>query len=419
MLRNLKRAAIVGGIAIAGYGVYQGMNVRDKYKESPKLQAPSGKTSGFEKWKEEHIDDLISKTKTIVKELKERIAENERLAELEEKIEDLTSALADKLKKTKATVQQRIKQSTKQRDSDPAVVAAENGIMVDKWRQLNRLIWRHGDDHASETLPPPRKIKLLIIGDSLAVGVGCDDTTDSPVLPQVIARVLNKRLHADVEWHAAGVVGGTVAELRTLLPSIKDDFLSQSDDFELICVIICGLNDWKHFLERFGMGPDGFRKELGALVEELGMMGCQRVFVPALPSALMATDPSFSLRVWPLRHVAAFICHVWDLQKYNLAVEMRERGRERGGEQTSAGCNDRQSPSLQSSQSSPCQTTHDNKPGTASLAYIDVPNIDRHYATPGEGNVAPDGVHPSSQGYVWWGKWLGEEILKEMDDDQV
>lgn len=30
--------------------------------------------------------------------------------------------------------------------------------------------------------------------------------------------------------------------------------------------------------------------------------------------------------------------------------------------------------------------------------YIGSPDLDTHYATPGNGNVSSDGVHPSSQG---------------------
>lgn len=39
------------------------------------------------------------------------------------------------------------------------------------------------------------------------------------------------------------------------------------------------------------------------------------------------------------------------------------------------------------------------------------------YATPGKGNVCDDGVHPSSQGYEWWGRHICDSIIHTLNDD--
>jgi len=398
--QNAKRAAFAG-IGVAGYAVAQGMALRDRYRERPQLEAPRGPPSGFIKFKEEKIDVLISKTKDVVKDLKQKIGEIEQLTQLEEKIEDLSAVLQSRVDLIKSKV---MSKKNKAMEEEHEQAGRSSGLSaMDRWKQLNRLIWRHGETDVEEKEAPQaakaaRKIKLLVLGDSLVAGVGCNNTEESPVLPRVLARVLNKQLRADVEWHSAGIVGGTVTDLRGLLPALKEGgFLGlqqgqqgqgrsgEEEEAEVVCVIICGLNDFKHCLERFGRGPDGFRRELNALVEELGRLGVRRVFVPALPATLLETDPHFSLRVFPLRLVASFICSLWDLQKYNLAVEYGER-----------------------------MTASGVEPLALSLSFIENPAVDSYYSTPGEGNVSSDGIHPSTQGYKWWGRWLGERVASGM-----
>ena len=126
---------------------------------------------------------------------------------------------------------------------------------------------------------PNRKVKLIILGDSLVCGIGCDEdiststsSSSGPVLPQIVAKVLSIAMQADVEWSSTGIVGGTVADMRQqLLPIIKrelcDSTISSSSSSssssshrttlpssspessavkeEVLIVIICGLNDFK------------------------------------------------------------------------------------------------------------------------------------------------------------------------------
>jgi hypothetical protein len=102
----------------------------------------------------------------------------------------------------------------------------------------------------SDTSHTNKKFKLLVLGDSLVCGVGCDGPHSSPVLPHILARVLSFSLKADVEWHSAGIVGGTIGQIReNLLPIVRskllDSYSQDKENAELIVVVICGLNDWK------------------------------------------------------------------------------------------------------------------------------------------------------------------------------
>jgi len=53
------------------------------------------------------------------------------------------------------------------------------------------------------------------------------------------------------------------------------------------------------------------------------------------------------------------------------------------------------------------------------IQYIGVPDLSMSFATPGEGNVCPDGVHPSSQGYLWWAHHIAQAIIQQTQIESV
>ena len=189
-----------------------------------------------------------------------------------------------------------------------------------------------------------RKIKLLMLGDSLVAGVGNDDLSSSPVLPQMIAKVLSKKYKADVEWFSSGVVGGTVVDLRKkVLPKIQqtmhsDHFVSKetehgtvliekNEHIEYVVVIICGLNDWKDFFIHFptGLWPSKFRNQLTTLVNEIETTSSEigspcRIFLPNLPLVCIKGDPTYIMGVKPLTYFVDLFCYIWDSQKEYLST---------------------------------------------------------------------------------------------------
>lgn len=106
--------------------------------------------------------------------------------------------------------------------------------------------------------------------------------------------------------------------------------LAQNEEAELIVIIICGLNDWKHMLEHFpqyGFGPSTFRQELSSLIRDVQVLGTElkckscRIFLPTMPLTCIQDDPNFILGVRPLRYMVDWLFYMWDLQKQLVAEE--------------------------------------------------------------------------------------------------
>lgn len=80
---------------------------------------------------------------------------------------------------------------------------------------------RQGDSNeaGSPVRAASRRRNVLIIGDSLVVGIGCKDTM---VLPQRICRQISDLLQVDISWRAVGVNGGDVRTIhQEVLDSVK------------------------------------------------------------------------------------------------------------------------------------------------------------------------------------------------------
>lgn len=298
--------------------------------------------------------------------------------------------------------------------SNPLSVFREpDGIYERGLNRIKRLIKRTKpvDAEHDGSIPPVsilrRRIKLVILGDSLVFGVGCDQPQSIPILPQFLAKVISSALNADVDWISDGKVGGTVSSIRSaVLPAIRSKLLGnfhaeekereiilcqgeadalplQQKATELIVIVICGLNDWKETFESFpfGFGPVGFKDNLGKLVDEIKDIGQQiklpcKVFLPSLPLTCTLSDPQCSFRAAPLYQMFSTISWIWDQQKHALAFD-------------------------------------DPKESTA---FIGSPRVDSEYAVPGEGNISSDGIHPTNQGYRWWAMHLAEEICMSINN---
>jgi hypothetical protein len=172
--------------------VYQGLEIRKKYLSAAQLSPPDGPKNGIEKWKvkisiikDDFIDKYLNQERTFFK-------------------KGISNARKILLKKI-------------------------NDKEVEKLPNENDIICNHG---VTKVENRSKNIKLLVIGDSLVCGVGCDGANKSPVLPHAIAKVLSFALKADVEWRSLGVVGGTIIELRQqLLKDIKESML-QTENYK-------------------------------------------------------------------------------------------------------------------------------------------------------------------------------------------
>ena len=101
--------------------------------------------------------------------------------------------------------------------------------------------------------------RLIVIGDSLVLGIGCDE---APVISNSLARGLSRHSHRDVAWRSFGVDGG---DTRTVQASVIADVQRVVEGRTLgndpeerkfagtgggpvqidVCVILLGLNDFK------------------------------------------------------------------------------------------------------------------------------------------------------------------------------
>ena len=321
---RMKRLAIGAGVATFSVAVYQANQLRQIYKDSVKLYPPGGPNSGSEKWvtklnrlKEtlkDEKDDVLLKTRAMLREIKSKVSNS--------------------LEKTEKAA----------RNYHPDHIT---GKIKQSWREVTDKITSKKN---------PRKVKLVLLGDSLVCGVGCDsegeDNKSSPVLPKILAKILSIAMQADVEWCSLGIIGGTVADLRSvLLPEVKKQLSiscsselktetlsvphdrvqaakNDADDVEIIVVVICGLNDWKLLVEQFpyGPGPASYRHELDMLIKDIKVIGNEltskcKVFLPAMPLVCGKGDPNYHLGIAPLTYFVNFVCYVWDQQKRSVALD--------------------------------------------------------------------------------------------------
>ena len=266
------------GVATTVAATCQGIWYRHKYESSAGIPLPSGPMAGIERW--------LGKVRSAGIELQDQWSE-------------LSQSDVNLIGKLKSFI--------------------EKNKNFDALRNKN-------------SATPRKKVKLLILGDSLVRGVGCDDAQgSSPVLPCVLAKVLSLAFQVDVQWRAEGLIGGTVASMRTkFLPIVQEEMLiPESESTEFIVILICGLNDWKTLLTEFpwGRGPNMFRAELSSLISEIkslaGSRPC-RVILPALPIICGQTDPNCILQHRPLKFFVDIICWTWDLQKKHIAEDSSE-----------------------------------------------------------------------------------------------
>lgn len=308
---TVKRVILVSISVPVGMAAYQGYQLRQNYNRTLRWKLPTA-NSGIEKWKnkitnlkdgireritqaqQEAMDDdeqgIFEKIKYLLKDIRSKV-----ISRID--FENNNDESASKLNKIKSWMQNILKKKSSVKvDSNtesPNVLAKEKNVVISGAREI--VSSSSSSSSSLSTLSTPstssqqKKIKLLILGDSLVAGVGCTNT-EAPTLVKTIARTLSATLGVDIEWKSAGVIGGTVSDIRSqLLPSLKSEFLNvceeDKQDTEIIAVVICGLNDWKRMLERFpfGAGPAQFRQELKELLHELqsGVDVPCRVFLPA------------------------------------------------------------------------------------------------------------------------------------------
>lgn len=183
-------------------------------------------------------------------------------------------------------------------------------------------------------------IRVLVIGDSLAIGVGCIEQfvaakshllspslienteannyrRQGPVFPQVLARTLSRHFQLPVQWRSAGVDGGDVDDIRAFcLDVVKQECAAQGVD---IVVILFGMNDLKRLLP-----GNPFRHLFGTTTQDMGGMSQFRNGVDMLLSDIRSHAPGavvvlpelpFQTNIFPLGLMMDGLLGVWERLK--------------------------------------------------------------------------------------------------------
>ena len=110
-------------------------------------------------------------------------------------------------------------------------------VLIAQGRRLRRDTPRLADAAApwSGTVAGPRPLRLLVLGDSTAAGVGAD--TQDEALPGNLARELATLTHRGVEWRAIGENGATS---RDLIERFLDEAVDSRWDVVFVSI---GAND--------------------------------------------------------------------------------------------------------------------------------------------------------------------------------
>ena len=192
-------------------------------------------------------------------------------------------------------------------------------------------------------------LKVLVLGDSLAIGIGCVEKFDAktnipfkrienlaqkevsasksktqqqqgPVFPQVLARTLSYHMKRPVEWRSAGVNGGSVTEIQSYcLDVVKQESLKGDID---VVVVLFGMNDLKKLLSVFDNvegNEEGilsqFRKGMDMLISDIHSYSPEAVVVfPMIP--VQPFHKNSIINIFPLGLVVDTALGIWERQKW-------------------------------------------------------------------------------------------------------
>jgi len=233
-------------------------------------------------------------------------------------------------------------------------------------------------EHPSpSTSTNPDPLRLLVIGDSLSIGIGCieqfDATKDNsvpmaliqntelpplpispektslqyphprqgPVFPQALARTLSYHFHQPVQWRSAGVDGGDINDIRSFcMDVVKEECDTKKGSTVDIIVVLFGMNDLKKLMStnpvqhlfRSGSSSEDatesgtitsrFRHGMEALLSDVRSCAPNALVVfPAMP--IQPFNKNSIINIFPLGLMVDAVLGVWERQKQIVASNSR------------------------------------------------------------------------------------------------
>jgi lysophospholipase L1-like esterase len=290
--------------------------------------------------------------------------------------------------------------------------------------------------------------RVVIVGDSLATGVGC--TTNTPALARIVAERLAELLSVEIEWIAVGKKGAALSDISScVLPELREsnnsrrsvsnsndsggssrsrssnssghdsveneveekeedknaqnEFFLQQQQFQQqqqqqassscarkadAVIILCGINDVKTcFLHGKIFFRENFENELENVIKEIkNVVGSDALVV--LPGNPLHIAPLFPN---PLREVILKLNDCWDDKKEKVANKL--------GKRKALFIN---SPTLQALRDAVRMHGGDSGDGIREGEF-----------------TARDGVHPNDMGYKAWANIIAAEVAKVLKDNEV
>lgn len=188
-----------------------------------------------------------------------------------------------------------------------------------------------------------RPKRILVIGDSLAVGIGTVEMFDAsknqtidyhlvenlsaapdlagPTFPRIFAAHLADAYHLPVHWRSAGVDGGTVFHIRKFCMDVVRQEVAAGHKIDCV-VILCGLNDLKEIVSNplaCGTAARKFRRKLNDLLVDIkSACPTSRIVLPAVPAQMIRFNSP--LNIFPLAFFLDAIVGFWESQK-KIAID--------------------------------------------------------------------------------------------------
>jgi len=326
-----------------------------------------------------------------------------------------------------------------------------NGLVSTKTTTTTKKKNRTSSEKDGALMSGAERKRVVIVGDSLATGVGC--TTTTPALARVVAEQLAELLSVEIEWIAVGKKGAALSDISThVLPELRkrveqkkakketittserndsdgsDNGSSESrnsnsnnsngidrDENEMeeeevgnarreslrqqqqqqqqqqkadAVIILCGINDVKTcFLHGKIFFRENFENELEKVIKEIKSVVGSDALV-VLPGNPLHIAPLFPN---PLREVILQLNDFWDGQKEKVAKKLGKR-----------------------------KALFINSPTLQALRDAVRMNGANTGGSIGEGEfTARDGVHPNDMGYKAWANIIAAEVAKVLKDNEV
>lgn len=310
------------------------------------------------------------------------------------------------------------------------------------------------------SLPPIGR--LIVLGDSLAVGLGCVDTFDvnrnsslpferienlggiseesyhhslaptsslssspsssslnsGPVFPRVLAETLAKQGGRDVYWRSAGVDGGATYHVEEYCLGVVEEEVRRGRPPDLV-VLLCGVNDLKYYLSSNPLskgrttGPRAFRRNLRRLVDSVHRLAPDcTIVLPSVPSQMFHRNSP--INIFPLNFVMDGVIGFWDSL---TAAVAQESNNDRASSDESSGGSGGRHPNkgrvlyLRTNPKEVMQWYKEPSPLRGMQPADPWSKLDPLISDLDEGLISADGVHPNAKCYALWAQSLAKRLM--------